>query len=154
MQDFRRLQVWQKAHALAIDVFRVTGAFPRRVGVPLVNQLRRAALSVPANIAEGAGKATSAEFHRFLQIAMGSASEAEYHLLVARDLGALNNELFDDLCHRMVEVRRMLVGLAKRVSDKHPAATRPANLTSPLPPPSNSEALQGAPTNAVTLTDS
>src|SRR6478609_6007194 len=81
MQDFHKLKVWEKAHALAIDVHRVVGAFPRIEGVALIGQLRRAALSIPANIAEGAGKQGNAEFRRFLHMALGSAVETDYHLL-------------------------------------------------------------------------
>ena len=116
MQDFRNLKVWQKAHALAMDIYRVAGALPRADGLALTSQLRRAALSVPTNIAEGAGKAGDPEFRRFLLIAMGSAAETGYHLLVARDLGLIRNETYDDLSARAVEVRRMLTGLIKRLS--------------------------------------
>ena len=116
MQDFRNLKVWHKAHVLAMDIYRVAGALPRSDGLALTSQLRRAALSVPTNIAEGAGKAGDAEFRRFLLIAMGSAAETGYHLLVARDLGLIRNETYDDLSARAVEVRRMLTGLIKRLS--------------------------------------
>ena len=116
MQDFHNLKVWQKAHVLAMDIYRVAGSFPRTDGLALTSQLRRAALSVPTNIAEGAGKAGDAEFRRFLLISMGSAAETGYHLLVARDLGLIRNEIYDDLSARAAEVRRMLTGLIKRLS--------------------------------------
>jgi four helix bundle protein len=116
MQDYHKLKVWEKAHALAMDVHRVTGTFPRVDGVAVVGQLRRAALSIPANIAEGAGKSGNSEFRRFLNIALGSAVETDYHLLAARDLGLLEAEAHDDLAARTLEVRRMLGGLIKKVS--------------------------------------
>jgi four helix bundle protein len=125
MQDFRRLKVWEKAHLLAVDIFRVTKGMRAPYGAALVSQLRRAALSIPANIAEGAGKPTSAEFQRFLQIALGSASETLYHLLFARDVGALPSTEFDELSERAIEVRRMLTGLAKRVDSRTPAPATP-----------------------------
>ena len=115
MQDYHKLKVWEKAHLLAIDVYRLSEGFPRRDGVALTTQLRRAALSIPTNIAEGAGKPGSNDFRRFLDIALGSASETHYQLLVARDLNLIENEVYDDLSTRVTEVRRMLVGLLKRV---------------------------------------
>ncbi len=115
MQDYHKLKVWEKAHLLAIDVYRLSEGFPRKDGVALTSQLRRAALSIPTNIAEGAGKTASNDFRRFLDIALGSASETHYQLLVARDLSLIEREVYDDLSTRVVEVRRMLVGLLKRV---------------------------------------
>jgi four helix bundle protein len=94
----------------------VSGAFPRRAGSVVTGQLRRASLSVPANIAEGSAKGSDLEFRRFLQIAMGSALEAEYHLLVARDTGLLGKHTYDDLSARATEIRRMLGGLIKRIN--------------------------------------
>ena len=125
MQDFRRLKVWEKAHRLAVEVFRVTKAMHREHGISLVSQLRRAAISTPANIAEGAGKSSNAEFHRFLQIALGSAWETLYHLLLARDIGALPHAEFDALSEKAIEVRRMLTGLAKRVDARSSGGATP-----------------------------
>ena len=115
MQDYHKLKVWEKAHRLAIDVYRLSEGFPRRDGVALTSQLRRAVLSIPTNIAEGSGKSGPNDFRRFLDIALGSASETQYQLLVARDLNLIENEAYDDLSTRVTEVRRMLVGLLKRV---------------------------------------
>jgi len=127
MQDYHKLKVWEKSHLLALDVHRVAGTFPRMEGVALVGQLRRAALSIPANIAEGAGKAGNAEFRRFLQIALGSAAETDYHLLAARDLELLDRATYDDLSTRTLEVRRMLGGLIKKVTAtmESPSEARP-----------------------------
>lgn len=121
MQDFHRLKVWQNAHALAIDVYRLCNEFPRRDSIALATQLRRAALSIPTNIAEGAGKLSNAEFRRFLEIALGSASETLYHLLVARDIGLIEPECYDEFSNRTIEIRRMLTGLIERVRTKHAA---------------------------------
>ena len=115
MQDYRKLKVWEKAHLVAMDIHRTAGGFPRRGGVTLTSQLRRAALSIPTNIAEGAGKGGDSEFRRYLQIALGSASETTYHLLVARDLTLIDQSTFDELTERVTEVRRMLTGLVKRL---------------------------------------
>ena len=86
MKDFRDLQVWQKAHGLTLAIYRVTVTFPRQELYGLTTQLRRASSSIAANLAEGCGRNSDAEFARFCSIAMGSASELEYHLLLARDL--------------------------------------------------------------------
>jgi four helix bundle protein len=139
MQDFHRLKVWHKAHRLAIDVYRLSEEFPRRDGVALTSQLRRAALSVPTNIAEGAGKLSNAEFRRFLEIALGSASEMLYHLLVARDIGLIEAARHEEFSSRAVEIRRMLSGLIERVRAKHAAdeaSRRPERDAQPAPPPS------------------
>ena len=115
MQDFHKLKVWEKSHALAMEVYRLTESFPRRDGVALTTQLRRASLSVPTNIAEGAGKFSESEFRRFLEIALGSAAETHYHLLVAHDIGILETARYDTLAAQITEIRRMLCGLIKRV---------------------------------------
>ncbi|HEY5492859.1 MAG TPA: four helix bundle protein, partial [Gemmatimonadaceae bacterium] len=115
MQDYRKLKVWEKAHSVAIDIHRVAGGFPRRDGVAVTSQLRRAALSIPTNIAEGAGKGGDAEFRRYARIALGSASETTYHLLVARDLGLIDLRTHQELTSRITEVRRMLAGLLSRL---------------------------------------
>jgi four helix bundle protein len=107
------MQVWHKAHALTLEVYRVSNAFPREETFGLTSQVRRASSSIPANIAEGCGRGSDGEFGRFLQIAMGSASELEYHLLLARDLGYLDGETYATLDARVVEIKRMLTGLLR-----------------------------------------
>ena len=115
MKDFKELKVWEKALALTLDVYQETRCFPREEIYGLTSQLRRAAASVAANIVEGCGRRSDGEFTRFLQIARGSASELECHLLLARDLHLLNEEAFRSLDTKVVEVQRMLTGLVKRV---------------------------------------
>lgn len=109
------LKVWRDSHALTLSIYRITAGFPKTEVYGLTSQLRRAAASVPANIAEGCGRKTSAEFARFLQIAMGSASEVEYHLLLARDLQYLGEADYLSLNDCIVQIKRMLTGLIKRV---------------------------------------
>jgi four helix bundle protein len=87
MRDFRELKVWEKAHRLTLSVYSATKAFPKDELYGLTSQVRRAASSVPANLAEGCGRETDAEFVRFCQVAFGSANELEYHLLLSKDLG-------------------------------------------------------------------
>ena len=86
MQNFHELKVWQKAHQLTLAVYQTTATFPREELYGLSTQLRRSCSSIPANLAEGCGRNGAADFARFCTIAMGSASELEYHLLLARDL--------------------------------------------------------------------
>ncbi len=115
MRDFRELKVWQKAHELTLDVYRVTKAFPKEEQFGLTAQVRRSAESVAANIAEGCGRDGDPEFARFLQIAMGSASETEYHLLVAKDLSFLPTSDHERLAVSVQEVKRMLSGLIRKL---------------------------------------
>ena len=121
MQDFRKLVVWHKAHALTLQVFAVSENLRKPPYFLLQNQMIRAAISVPANIAEGAGRKGDREFRRFVRIAFGSASELEYHLLLARDLGLVPVAAHDRLSSAAAEVKRMLTGLAATLS-KEPEA--------------------------------
>lgn len=115
MQDFKNLDVWRKAHELTLAAYRVTKAFPSDERFGLTSQIRRAASSVPANIAEGCGRRGDAEFHRFLQMAMGSASELEYHLLLSHDLEYLNPANHKQLTAQVIQVKRMLSSLIRTV---------------------------------------
>lgn len=108
MKDFRKLKVWQKAHLLTLKVYEVTRGFPKEEVYGLTAQMRKSSSSIPTNIAEGCGRTGDAEFGRFLQIAMGSASELEYELILSRDLHYLSLNEYEDLQHDTVEVKRML----------------------------------------------
>jgi four helix bundle protein len=114
MQDFRNLEVWRKAHTLVLDVYRLTESFPRSEMFGLSSQIRRSASSIPTNLAEGCGR-TQPEFGRFVQIAFGSACELEYQLLLARDLGFLTPDRYQSACANVIEVKRMLSSLIKRI---------------------------------------
>jgi four helix bundle protein len=113
MQDFRDLQVWQKAHQTTLSIYRESKRFPEDERFGLTSQLRRAASSIGANLAEGCVRGSDADFARFVQIALGSASEVECHLLLARDLGYLAPAEYEPLNAAMQEVKRMLAALAK-----------------------------------------
>lgn len=115
MKDFRKLNVWQKAHLLALRTYRATANFPRDELYGLTTQVRRACVSIPANIAEGCGREGEAEFGRFLQIALGSASELEYHLFLAFELRFLNVKEYELLNSQVSEVKRMLTALVKKL---------------------------------------
>jgi len=113
MRDFHKFEVWQKAHGLTLAIYKITAAFPREERYGLTSQLRRAASSVPANLAEGCGRNGDAELASFCAIAAGSASELEYHLLLAKDLNLVKSEDFEDLSGRAAELKRMLSGLLR-----------------------------------------
>ena len=116
MQDFRTLKVWSKAHGVTLAAYRATQAFPRVEQYGLTAQIRRSASSVCANIAEGCGRGGRVEFARFLRIAFGSASELEYHLILASDLHLLDQPTSDPLLRRVIEVKRMLAGLIRKLT--------------------------------------
>ena len=124
MKDFEELKVWTKAHQLTLRLYETTRSFPHQEIYGLTSQMRRAAVSIAANIAEGCGRRSDGELTRFLQIARGSASELEYHLLLARDLGFLSAEEHGKLEHILVEVQRMLTGLVQSVQPSRASKTR------------------------------
>jgi four helix bundle protein len=115
LQSFRNLKVWEKAHVLTLDVYRSSKPFPRDEMYGLTSQMRRASASIGANIAEGSCRKGDCEFGRFLQIAIGSASELEYHLLLARDLELLKSLDYEGLSEKVVEVKRMLASLIHKL---------------------------------------
>ena len=115
MKDFRDLKVWAKAHALALCVYDFTARFPAEERYGLTSQMRRCAMSVPSNIAEGRGRGSDADFARFLHIAMGSASELEYQLLFAYDVGLLSPTNYQQAERAATEVKRMLSALLKKL---------------------------------------
>ena len=116
MRDFKTLQVWEKSHALTLAVYRTTTDFPQNEIYGLTSQIRRASASIPANLAEGCGRNGNAELTRFCYISMGSASELEYHLLLAHDLGFLQDATYAELEPSVTEVKRMLASFIKRLT--------------------------------------
>jgi four helix bundle protein len=115
MKDFRDLKVWQKAHQLALAIYRATAGFPAEERYGLTSQLRRGAASIASNIAEGCGRSGDADFARCLQIALGSASEVEYQLVLARDLEILAATTHRRLHEQTTEVKRMLASLIQKL---------------------------------------
>ena len=115
MKNFRDLKVWHKAHELTLIVYRETKSFPKEELFSFTSQIRRACSSIPANIAEGCGKSSNADFSRFLQIAFGSANELEYHLLLARDLEILDSKIHTSLEEKLVEIKKMLASLITKI---------------------------------------
>jgi len=108
MHDFRKLRVWQDAVELVIEIYRITRQFPADEKFNLISQLNRAAVSVPSNISEGAGRGGNGEFVQFLNYASGSCSEVFTQLLIANRLGYLSNELFETTDMRLNSIHRMI----------------------------------------------
>ena len=119
MKDFRKLNVWEKSHLVTLEVYKATRSFPKEELYGLTSQMRRASVSIPSNIAEGCGRGSEAELSRFCQISMGSASELEYQILLSRDLGYLENHLFEKLTDMVTEVKRMLTSFIQKLRVNH-----------------------------------
>ena len=115
MADYRKLQVWKKAYALALNADRIASEIRGAPHKALSSQLNRAALSIPTNIVEGRSKKTDKDFARFLGYALGSATELEHHVMIARDVGAVSTANAKSLMDQAAEVRRMLHGLIDRL---------------------------------------
>jgi len=118
LQDFRNLKVWAKAHAFTLAVYKTTVGFPTEKRYGLTSQLRRSSASIPANVAEGCGRDSDAEFARSVRIAMGSAFECDYHLELARDLEILKDGDYTLLVGQVAEIRQMLNALLQRLKAK------------------------------------
>ena len=115
LQDFRNLEVWKKSHELPLSVYESTSQFPREEVYGLTSQIRRACASIPTNIAEGSGRESAADFARFLQIAVGSASETEYLILLAHELKYITASQYTELMQITTRVKKMLIALLKRI---------------------------------------
>jgi len=119
IKNYKELKVWQKSYQLCLEVYRVTKGFPKEELYGLTSQMRRAAMSIPCNIAEGYGRKTTPEYIRFLYIAYGSTCELETQTLLAGDLGYIKNDRIFELQSDIGEVERMLKALIKSLENKH-----------------------------------
>jgi four helix bundle protein len=126
MRNYRDLQVWKKAHELTLELYRISRQFPREEIYGITGQLRRAAVSIGANLAEGCGRRTSTELARFVRIAMGSASELDYHLLLCRDLDFMSDDDFTSSAAKLTEVRKMLTSFLQSVEEQIETHSRAA----------------------------
>lgn len=111
MRDFHNLQIWKRSHELTKEIYSATRLFPKEEMFGLTSQIRRAVSSIPTNIAEGCGRGSNADFSRFLQIAVGSASEVEYQLLLVYELGYIQEDNYNKFSKEVVEIRKMIVTL-------------------------------------------
>lgn len=113
MQNYKKIDVWKKSYGLSLIIYEVTKSFPHEEKFGLTSQLRRAVISIPINIAEGAGRATNKDFANFIQIAIGSANEVECELMLAKDFEYIETEQFNTLCDQLREIRIMLISFRK-----------------------------------------
>jgi len=132
VSDFKKLLVWQKAHALALHAHRVATVIRRAPDLSLRSQIVRAAMSIPANIVEGRRQSSEKQFARFLRIALNSGCELEYHLIMARDIGVIPEKDANALMGEAIEVRRMLHGLLRRIGVPYPPKNQMAGLSRPV----------------------
>lgn len=114
MKDFHSLTVWQKSHQFTLDVYAITRNYPKDETFGLTSQIRRSSSSIATNIAEGCGRGSDADFARFLQMAMGSASESEYQILLSRDLNYIDDNTFKQMNDKVTEIKRMLSSLINK----------------------------------------
>ncbi|HEX9680129.1 MAG TPA: four helix bundle protein [Anaerolineales bacterium] len=124
MRDYRGLEVWEKAHRLTVQIYRSTETFPKAEQFGLTSQIRRSSSAIPTNIAEGCGRRSQAELAQFLHVAIGSANELEYQLLLSEELGYLNSAAHTALEKDVASVRQMLSKLVAAVRGSDPAPRR------------------------------
>jgi four helix bundle protein len=115
MQDYKELLVWQKSHVFVLSVYKSLLTFPKEEAFNLISQIKRASTSIPTNIAEGTGRFTQKDFASYLQIALGSSHEVEYLILLSKDLGFLNLDLYNIHSQEINEIKAMLISLIKKV---------------------------------------
>ena len=115
MKDYHDLEVWRRSHELVLDIYRISNLFPDDERFGLIAQLRRSAASIPANLAEGCGRRSDTELARFVEIAHGSASETEYHLLLARDLDYIDNSRHRPVADEISQIKRMLGAFSRKL---------------------------------------
>ncbi|ESU24258.1 hypothetical protein FEDK69T_06990 [Flavobacterium enshiense DK69] len=116
MKDYKKFLVWQKSHQLTLDVYKITSTFPKEELFGLTSQIKRAASSIPMNIAEGCGRNTEKDFCRFLYISFGSANELEYQIILSIDLKFIEAEKGQQLLLQIEEIKKMLNGLINKLN--------------------------------------
>ncbi len=119
MQNYKELNVWKEAHILTLKIYKATMSFPEYEKYCITNQIRRSSYSIPCNIAEGCGKYSQADIANYFQMALGSANETDYLLLLSKDLQYLSNDLFAELTEAINKIKAMLIALIKRVRALH-----------------------------------
>lgn len=115
MKDFREIKVWQKSHQLVLNIYKISCTFPNDEKFGLISPIKRAAISIPTNIAEGCGRNSDPDFARFLEIAYGSANEVDYLLTLSKDLSILDNQSYRNVNTDLMEVKKMLSSLVRKI---------------------------------------
>ena len=129
MSDYKKLKVWQESHNFTIDIYNITKNFPNNENYGLTSQIRRSASSIPTNIVEGCGQLNNGNLVRFLGIAQGSAFETEYQLLLAKDLGYVNETEYNNLIKKIQSIIHMLIALIKSLKNLKPVTRNPKPVT-------------------------
>ena len=115
MRDFRQLKVWEQSHRLTLKIYEITKNFPKEELYSLTNQIRRSCSSIPTNIAEGCGRGSNKEYAYFLQIAIGSAYELDYQILLAKDLKYIDNVIYSELSDEVSRLQKQITALLRKV---------------------------------------
>ncbi|WP_291098993.1 MULTISPECIES: four helix bundle protein [unclassified Empedobacter] len=118
MQDYRKLQVWNRSHLLVLDLYKIVNQFPKEEQFGLISQIKRASSSIPANIAEGCGRNSDKDFLRFLHISLGSTNETLYLLILSKDLKLITGEIFKELEYKVEKVKAMLLAFIKTINNR------------------------------------
>lgn len=116
MRSHKDLDLWQKSISFVTEIYKITEAFPRSEIYGLISQIRRSAVSIPSNVAEGAGRQSKLEFRQFLYIALGSSIELETQLIISRNLGFIDSDCCTELCEELTNIIRMIHGLINNIS--------------------------------------
>ena len=119
LKNYKELKVWEKAYKLCLDIYTVTKRFPKEEIYGLTSQIRRSAVSIPSNIAEGYGRKTTSEYVRFLYIAYGSVCELETQTMISGDLNYMKKEKLQEIREELGDVERMLKAMIKSLENKH-----------------------------------
>ena len=119
LKNYKELKVWQKSYKLCLEIYRTTAKFPKEERYGLTSQIRRSAVSIPSNIAEGYGRKTTADYIRYLYIAYGSVCELEPQILLSMDLGYVDSAVIEKIKDEIQQIERMLKGLIKSLENKH-----------------------------------
>ena len=126
MRDFKKLQIWEMSHKLTLYIYDITASFPKSETFGLTSQLRRAVASVPTNIAEGCGRNSNTDTAHFIQIAIGSLCETEYHIILAHDLGYISYTIFSDIMLRVNELRMKMIKFNELIRSDEKGSKRQA----------------------------
>jgi four helix bundle protein len=118
MRDFKKYDIWQLSHELTLEIYKVTYLFPKDEKYGLISQIRRASSSIPTNISEGCGRNSDAEFNQFLNIALGSALETEYLLILSKDLAYLKNDVFLNMESKINLIKSKIYNLKLKLTSQ------------------------------------
>jgi four helix bundle protein len=115
MRNFKNYDIWKLSHELTLEIYRITADFPNSEKYQIISQMQRAAYSIPSNISEGCGRKSDKEFNRFLQIALGSAHELEYFLILSKDLNFINQETYTSLDEKINQLKKRIYSLSVKL---------------------------------------